>query len=897
MTTVLNQIEANHRSNSIKSGLEYNFYFHLQKGKAYNGMVHVTATFTKTNNLFMDFAGKNILSLQLNSHPEIDVTKDPNQLFKNGKLHLPEAQLKIGENSIMIRFTNEYNTDGNGLHTFTDTDGQQYVYCQTEPYWLNRVTPLFDQPDLKGTNKFHILCPKDWTVVANEVVEREYKNHHDFAAENRIKSPFQNQIMEHYFSSDFQQNDQSFSIFKQSKLLSTYLFCIVAGPYEKHSLPESKRYNNIVMNYYCRKSKSKYGIPQSEFSYDVLIKGIQFFENFFGVPFPFEKWDFIMCPEFTVGAMEFPGCVTFNDLKFIYEGDEVPAKFNAFVVRVILHELAHMWFGNLVTMKWWDGLWLNESFADFSAFLCLMKIHDKLAVQIEDPIISIYSRKLWGYEEDSKSTTHPIACEICDTNKADSIFDGITYSKGMATLMQLYHRIGFEQFSANLSNYMNEFKWKNTEMMDLFRHLENGIDSINMKEWIQEWLLSSGTNSMQPEWDHSKQGKQIMKIHQGAVMDMHPTLRQHLFDMTFFNKEGNAVYNQTVDVSNQEISEIEIDNKDYAAVLLNSTDKGFIQVRLDDSSLEFFKKNLWKIEDYLMKSLLFEIFLGEIRQGKLRADVLVNIVDQILTKTDLTNPKSSKILMDLPLLLKKCFLYIPALFRISLKKKIFESAWKAGNILKENDTLGAIKEILILTASVKDDILTLSDLLDESKPFRSKYLVSIRDESSIHTKILGCKEIPENLQKRILEFYEQDNLDDIFANNKLEIDALLANEKGRSDLWKKEYFNKDRTLSYFRLQFSMKGFTSAVVGKEKKSSMMKDFFNDIIPLLETDTKEIGKTVLEGLCPTLDDDMNIIEKINNLLIKIKSLGNQFYVDFLQMKIDKYIEIQNAYKLFK
>jgi aminopeptidase N len=892
MITVLNESQAAHRSSSIESPVEYDIYLHLEKGKDYNGAIRIQMKLKKTKDLFLDFAGKNVLSLQINSHPAQDLSEEGQKLFKEGKLHLPEEQLKIGENCLVVKFQNEYNTDGNGLHTFTDTDGQQYVYCQNEPYWFNRVLPIFDQPDLKGTNRFHILHPKDWKVVSNELPHRSYVNHHDFAAENRIKTPFESYVLESFFSSDFKQESQTFSIFKQSQLMSTYLFCFVAGPYEKHALPEDKRYNNIIMNFYCRKSKTEFGIAQSGFMFECLIESIKFLEKFFGYKYPYEKWDFIMCPEFTVGAMEFPGCVTFNDLKFIYESNEVPIAFRSYVARVIIHELAHMWFGNLVTMKWWDGLWLNESFADFCSFLTTMFLEDKLSHRILSTDVSIYHRKKWGYDEDSKTTTHPIACDICDTNKADSIFDGITYSKGMSVLMQLYHRIGFEKFSKNMSNYINEYKFKNTQMIDLFRHLENGIDTVDMKKWIAQWLLTGGMNSIRPEWDPNTQGSQVLEIYQDVVLKEHPTLREHMFDITFFNVDGKAVHTQNVIIQNESVSKISIENKEYKAVLLNSTDKDFVRVYLDQNSKAFFQENLWKLESHLFIIKILDCFMVDVLEGNLRADIMLKLCVTLLDKSI----NKSDIVIDLPKIMEDCLKCIPSKNRKDLKSEIFQVASKCSTLTEEKDKLIALKEIMILSAVQPQDIMTLYKLLDANNPLRTTLCMSVRDDCQVHVKVLSNTSIDQKIKDEILQVYQKENLGNILANNKLFIEAMVADEVGRANLWEKEYFSLDRTLSYFKLEYSLKGFIFGCVKKGLKANYSNDFFRDFPKLLKSDSKEISKTVFNFLCPSLDDDPLVISKIDKLLEEAKALDNQFFVDLIQKKRDTYLNTQKSYKLF-
>ena len=893
MNSVRTEEEALHRSQSIKTGLTYNMYFNLRKGKHFNGIVQIDFELSKTKDLFLDFDGKKILSLQLNSNPKIELTGKFESLYSKGKVFLPEEQLSIGKNSVLVHFINEYNNDGNGLHSFVDTDQKQYIYIQSEPFWLNRVVPVFDQPDLKGTCKFHMLHPNDWVVVSHRSHERLYPNSFDFAAENRIKTDFENHILESYHSSDLQAPGNTLTIFKQSALLSSYLFCFVAGPYKRHDLPEDKRYNHIPMSFYTRESKFKFGVQQSEYMFDALIKSIQFFEKFFGHPFPFEKWDFIMCPEFTVGAMEYPGCVTFNDVRFIFDSEEVPVTNKINTLRVIIHELAHMWFGNMVTMKWWDGLWLNESFADFSSLLCLSQIFESLSFENMDPRLILYARKQWGYLCDNCVTTHAIAGEIEDTNKADSIFDGITYSKGYASLMQLYHLIGYDRFSQNLKNYFEEFKWANTELEDLFRHLSSGIDSFDIQKWMNTWLRTCGTNLLTPQWDASQKGKQTMKILQSSVMPEYPTLRMHFFEMTFFDDEARAVHTQQVTIQDCAVSEVPIDNKGYSAVLLNSTDKDFVQANLDDQSKDFFLSNLWKVETDLYIELVLGALTGMFKSPKIPPNQTLEICLKIL------NAKlgKSEIIFDLPKIIDHLLKFMPPSVRQVSKEMIFNVVKECVLKTEDKQTLFGLKPLLISSAQSPADVLFLSEVLDDKHPLNPKLAINVRDICQIHVKVLGTRALDQELRDGILKKYGEETLNEQMRNNKFLIDAMLADEKTRKDLWGNVYFNPNRSLSYVELGFSVRGFRNEFVAHALKAGIVDDYCRDLAELLKTEGKEMGKVLLEQLIPSVDDGPDVVAKLESLLEVLTKQGNAFFVDILKVILNDYRVVLKSYDFFE
>jgi len=343
---------------------------------------------------------------------------------------LDTTKLKEGENHVAIQYRNEYDNDGSGCCSFIDVDKKQYLYTQFEPYYANRVFAQFDQPDLKAPMRLNIVSPKIWKVLSNEYATVE----EDFNAEKYLSSIKTNH--KDLVSQFIAGREGKMLIFPDTKLLPTYLYCFVAGEYVELVLENEKRYNNIPMSLYCIESLYKHMQDLAPFIFEITIESMRFFEEFFGYKFAFNKYDQIFAHEYKWGAMENAGIVTFNDL-YIFKEKVSTDKLLRFA-NTISHELAHHWFGNLVTMKWWDDLWLNESFADFISHFCLEKIRDRCkTINYESSMSMFLNRKGWGYHEDQMITTHPIRGAVANTSVADSIFDGITYSKGAATMKQL----------------------------------------------------------------------------------------------------------------------------------------------------------------------------------------------------------------------------------------------------------------------------------------------------------------------------------------------------------------------------------------------------------------------------------------------------------------------------
>lgn len=340
--------------------ITYTLFLKLKKGATYDGQVIVNFHLSKVSpNLFFDFSGTTISSIIINEKKLS--TQDSYESLRDRRfLQLPESNLLIGKNQVEITFSNLYSNDGLGLHSFTDTDGKQYIYSQCETYAANKIFPCFDQPDLKATLTLTMAVPKDWITIANEPISNQNSQCPNLAS----------------FMTAQEEPDYHITSFLTTPKISTYLYVFCAGPFQE--IKCTNLYRSIPMSCYCRESLLTYLKDQADEIFEVTREVLRFYESFFSYPYPFSKYDSVFCPEFKFGAMENPGAVTFND-RIIWR-EKVTVDRNMLRVLVIAHEASHHWFGDLVTMKWWNDLWLNESFADFIAHFCLFKIQEKITV-------------------------------------------------------------------------------------------------------------------------------------------------------------------------------------------------------------------------------------------------------------------------------------------------------------------------------------------------------------------------------------------------------------------------------------------------------------------------------------------------------------------------------------
>ena len=890
MIRFLTQNQATDRANSVKTGVTYKLFLNLDKGKHFNGLMHVEFELIDTKNVFLDFGGKAIECIEVNGHQyENDKVKE---LWKDGYINLPVTALKEGKNIAIIKFNNDYNTDGNGLHSYTDVDGKQYIYCQSEPYWINRVYPVFDQPDIKGYMNFFILSPHDWEIISNENYKTKTTSN-NFVDENKNSDDQFIKLLFKHLPSNFDNNDKNMYIFDQTLLLSSYLHAFVGGPYRKIELEDHE--NTVPMAIYCRDGLYNYVQEQKTGIFKFGIEGIKFYTNFFKVPYPFKKYDYVFCPEFTVGAMEYPGVVTYND-RYIFR--EIPNKVQVSNRgRTINHELAHMWFGDLVTMKWWNDLWLNESFADFSCFLCNAMIADKLPFETTESWNNFVLRKNWGYDEDQLITTHPIACTVSATNHADSIFDGITYSKGASVLKQLYFLIGHENFSKNISNYFNKYKWKNTTLDNFMEELNNfenktGHEAYDLMKWQDDWIKKAGLNAVEVEWDPSVQGKTCIKLKQTAVTKEHPTLRYHKIEIALIDSDGKTADTKTVLLDNKPETNLEIDNKGYKAILPNHNDWSFLKIILDPHSLQFITENLMKIDNPLSQLLIIRSFYEMVKDAKMKGTSFVSTILNGYLESTLTNIQTFDAIM---LFLEKVvFSYMPKDLKFSNAHIVFNRLLTLINDVQEFDKKKLIKKKMLTFGIGEDDIDILRKHLDEAL-INDDNTLNVQDKWRIVFKINGSSHFDDNTKAEYVKKLESIDNSDTRKSFLIRIENLKADKDKRQQLWAK-YIDPSLQMSYGDLQDNFIGFFSMYVNDDLKLPYSLDMFKKLDEICRTRSNEMGDCFLDYCLPENHHAKIIIDQLENVLPKLTSKE-----DYFKIKIRKIIDIKkkqlNAFGLYE
>src|SRR3954454_9110560 len=396
---------------------------------------------------------------------------DPATAYVDSRIALPGLQ---AENELVVRADCTYSHTGEGLHRFVDpADGRVYLYSQFEVPDARRVFTTFEQPDLKAPFTFTVVAPEDWKVVANSPTPEPEPWDQDGEIGKAVWR------------------------FEPTKRMATYITAIVAGEYHEVQHVYEGKHGTIPLGHYCRQSLVDY------LDVDELVKltreSFEFFEEQFDYPYPFGKYDQLYVPEYNMGAMENAGCVTLRD-EYLPRSRQ-PRSFYEFRASVILHEMAHMWFGDLVTMKWWDDLWLNESFAEWACYHAEVE-----ATEFTESWTGFTNaRKQTGYRQDQMPSTHPIAADNYDLQAVEVNFDGITYAKGASVLKQLVAWVGLENFLQGIRGYFKDFAFGNSEFKDLLMALEKS-SGRELESWAQEWLQTAGVNTLSPEFELADDG-------------------------------------------------------------------------------------------------------------------------------------------------------------------------------------------------------------------------------------------------------------------------------------------------------------------------------------------------------------------------------------------------------
>ncbi|MBA6352128.1 aminopeptidase N [Colwellia sp. BRX8-4] len=532
------------------------------------------------NDLTIDFDEGTIKSLKVNG-------KVVKFSYEKWFITIPASELTAGKQSITIDYQRPYSTDGSGFHRFVDPkNGEVYLYTDFEPYDANRLFPHFDQPDLKASYEIQVTAPAHWQIISA-------------TRETTISENGDNKVWS----------------FPASARFSSYVFSLHAGNYAVWE----DDFEGMKLRLFARQSLAEY-VKTDEW-FIPTKQSFAFFNKYFDVQYPFGKYDQIVAPDFNAGAMENVAAVTFNE-GYIARGEKSTSA-RMSLANVIAHEMAHMWFGDLVTMRWWNGLWLNESFATYMANLAIAEASD-----FENNWDVFYSgTKQWAYRTDDSVNTHAIELPVASTGVALSNFDGITYGKGASVLKQLPYYLGEENFRIGVSNYLKKFSYQNTDLEDFIGELGKAAGK-DMTQWTQDWLYNAGLNTIKVNYQCSDGKISAFAINQTAP-EGYPTLREQRVQIGLYNvsADGNAMNltSATPIMYKGATTEIKavIGQACPDLVYPNEADWGYVKVDLDEKSLASAQQHINAIDNPTMRLMLWQSLSDSVNDANLAADQLV----------------------------------------------------------------------------------------------------------------------------------------------------------------------------------------------------------------------------------------------------------------------------------
>jgi aminopeptidase N len=800
----LTRVEAQERraivdpSTHSGAGISYEVALDLTRGaEVFGSRTVVRFTAIEGADTFIDLISGNVRSITLNGR---DV---PVSAHVDSRIALTGLQR---DNELIVDADCSYTNTGEGLHRFVDpVDGEVYLYSQFEVPDSRRVFTVFEQPDLKATFQFTVTAPEPWRVVSNSPAP-EPKKHGDGTATWR---------------------------FEPTPPISSYITALIAGPYESTFSELTSASGRVIpLGVYGRKSLWQF--LDADYIFDKTREGFAYYEEKFDYPYPFAKYDQLFVPEFNAGAMENAGAVTFTET-YVFRSKVTDAVKERRVV-TILHELAHMWFGDLVTMKWWNDLWLNESFAEWASTIATAEATEWTAAWTTFNAME----KTWAYRQDQLPSTHPVVAQINDLEDVQVNFDGITYAKGGSVLKQLAAWVGIEQFFAGVAAYFAKHEWGNTEVGDLLTELE-ATSGRELGTWAKKWLETAGVNTLTPLIEEAGDGTiSRFVIVQTAPAD-YPTIRPHRLGVGFYSLRGDAlvrVHHVELDVDGDrtDIPELKgIARPDL--VLLNDEDLAYAKIRLDDRSLQTAIDHLGAISDPLARSLVWGAAWDQTRDAEASASDYVDLVlRNIGAETESTTVRTTLAQLQLA-----ASAYVAPERREATRAKVADGLWE----LAHNAEAGSDSQLQFVTAfasaasttgqwenvrRVRDGEVSFSGL-EIDTDLSWQLLVSLAAGGLVTTADIDAALTADNTAKGG-EFAAQAR-------------AALPNVDGKKAAWDSLVTRDEQPNTIVRA--AALGFTHpASVGI--LGEFVQPYFDMLLPVWNSRTYQIAQYLITGLYP-------------------------------------------------
>ena len=743
---------------------------------------------------------------------------DPAKVSDGIRIQLPSL---AKENELVVVAQGKYTNTGEGLHRFVDpVDQEVYLYTQFEVPDSRRMFAVFEQPDLKATFSFNITAPSYWKVVSNSPTPVAHELRDGVSVWN----------------------------FEPTPRISSYITALVAGPYvEVNDQLVSSSGKAVPLGVFCRKSLFEY--LDAEYIFEKTKQGFEFFESQFGVAYPFEKYDQLFVPEFNAGAMENAGAVTFTET-YVFRSKVTDATRERRVV-TILHELAHMWFGDLVTMRWWNDLWLNESFAEYASTLATQE-----ATEWHGAWATFASlEKSWAYRQDQLPSTHPIVAEINDLEDVQVNFDGITYAKGASVLKQLVAWVGQEPFMRGVSSYFKKHAYQNTELKDLLKELESE-SGRDLSEWSKLWLETAGVNLLRPEIEQADGVIASFAILQSAIAD-YPYLRPHRLAVGFYNEVGGKLVRTErveLDVQGAKTMVPELTGKNFPAlIVLNDDDLTYAKIRLDEQSFATALAKLSSIEDPLARALVWGSVWDATRDGETSGRDFIELVLSHIGK----ETESTTMMTLLRQLLTVANLYVAPEHRLQAQLEVADGLWKlAQNAQSGSDAQLQFTKFFAQFARNDQQLTTVADLLSGKAQ-----LDGLEIDTDLRWELLTALSVGGKVTKERIDVeLEADNT----ANGqKAHASAIAAMPEPKA---KQEIF--DELINTDDMSNALVNAASLAFGRVLDTSVLEPFvdqyFAKVLPVWNNKTYKMAEYLLVNLYPLAIANKSLADQTEKFL---------------------------------
>ena len=771
--------------------------------------------------------------------------------FSKGQIHLDHSLLKAGQkNSVVVSFRGKYNNDCSGLNHFTDPiDNREYTYTKFEPFHCNKVFPCFDQPDLKASLSLYVAHPSHWSAYSG-TFEQSIRNLTKEVAAELAGIPFLNLTG---------LEDYALTIFSASPKISTYLFVMVVGEWFVKSEDTPYKVPLRIMKMQSEKGKGDY-----ERFFELSKKCIEFYENYFETPFPFEKCDSAFCPEYKYGGMENVGLITYPAQ---YHDDNINPDLQLGIEITLFHELAHMWFGDLVTMVWWDDLWLNEAFATFISYYAHSEI---LPDKAERCWQNCSSRKTGGLFDDSKPSTYAVQSTVPDTVTGESIFGNIVYSKGMAILRQFFYFVGEKNFGKALADYFAEYKWSNTTFDDFIGKLANHYEGeADLKSIADNWLKKAGAVIIRPQITKLEGKIAEFKIIQTPYLEQFNNLQTILTDVLLIYKDRDELHERIL-IRPQEETVIEslAGLEAPLAIVPNYSDWSYHHWGVDDETFNYLLDNLQNLKNPVPRSAFLEILFERTRSAQIDTVKYVEVATNIL-KTE----KSTQII-------RNTFSYFTSIIQRYTTSELQGRSYKMvqsaleemmWNNQEDADLLALLFKLYLGSLNTEEQVELLKDILKEEPFFQyegkrvavKEDMLKRREWYLYLIKVFTSNTISLEEKNEVADKVIRDDKSTSAVNCRIVCENSLPGKENKAKVYD-IFVNNQTKYPYVVLQQIAGYFKNPLSTDDVEEFCCERWFEDVVEIGKTQGKFIVNDFVYGIGPGMFINEKTIGRMQSLV---------------------------------